>query len=208
MTPRAPVLPSSSLDVPQVPHTSPVLDIEAGVERLMGNRAIYLRALARFRNDYRKAAPAIRSALDAGDGARAGRLVHTLKGAAGMIEAPGLHAAALALEHALRDGGSGIDALLAQVDAALAGLLRELDAMVLLEEVAPARTPAVGDNLARLRAMLDIGDGAAVELVAAAHAELSAHLGERECEELSAAVADFDYERALDLLDRPGQAER
>jgi hypothetical protein len=127
-----------------------------------------------------------------------------------MIEASGLHAAALALEHALRDGGSGIDALLAQVDAALAGLLRELDAMVLLEEVAPARTPApaVGDNLARLRAMLDIGDGAAVELVAAAHSELSAYLGERECEALSAAVADFDYERALDLLDRPGKADR
>jgi HPt (histidine-containing phosphotransfer) domain-containing protein len=213
MTPHKPGLPSSSSEVaPDLAPAPPVLDIEAGVERLMGKRAIYLRALARFRNDYRNAASAIRSALDAGDGPRAGRLAHTLKGAAGMIEAPGLHATALALEHALRDGSNGVDALLAQVDATLAAVLRELDAMVLLGEAAPPRTPApasaVGDILGRLRALLDIGDGAAVELVAAAHSELSVHLGERECEELSAAVADFDYERALDLLDRPRQADR
>ena len=206
MTPHKPGS-SSSCDVaPDVPRTSPVLDIEAGVERLMGNRAIYLRALARFRNDYRNAASAIRGALDAGDGAKARRLAHTLKGAAGMIEAPALHAAALALENALRDGESGADALLARVDAALAAVVRELDAMVLLGE-APPRTPAAptGDNLARLRAMLDIGDGAAVELVATAHSELSAHLGERGVAELSAAVADFDFERALTVLDRPAK---
>ena len=185
---------------------SPVLDIEAGVERLMGNRAIYLRALARFRNDYRHAASAIRGALDAGDGARARRLAHTLKGAAGMIEAPALHAAALALEHALREGTSRADAPLIRVDAALAAVLRELDAMVLLGEAPPRMPAATGDNLARLRAMLDIGDGAAVELVAAAHSELSAHLGERGIEELSAAVADFDFERALAILDRPKKA--
>jgi two-component system sensor histidine kinase/response regulator len=206
MTPHKPGLSSSSDVAPDVSIASPVLDIEAGVERLMGNRAIYLRALARFRNDYRKAAPAIRAALDAGDRPGARRLVHTLKGAAGMIEAAALHAAALALENALRDGGSGTDALLGRVDAALAAVLRELDAMVLLGE-APPRTPAppTGDNLARLRAMLDIGDGAAVELVATAHSELRAHLGERGIEELSAAVADFDFERALTVLDRARQ---
>jgi HPt (histidine-containing phosphotransfer) domain-containing protein len=205
MTAHQPGSPSPSPDVPRAP---PVLDIEAGVERLMGNRAIYLRALARFRNDYRNAAAAIRHAIDAGNGPEARRLAHTLKGAAGMIEAPALYAAALALEAALRDGVGGIDALLAHVDAALQALLRELDAMVLLAQETPrAPVPAAaaqpGDSVARLRIMLDIGNGAAVELVAGAHRELSAYLGKRECEELSAAVANFDYERALDLLDRP-----
>ena len=206
MTPHKPGLSSSSNVAPDVSRTSPVLDIEAGVERLMGNRSIYLRALARFRSDYRTAALAIRGALDSGDGARARRLAHTLMGAAGMIEAPALHAAALALDNTLRDGGSA-EALLARVDAALAAVLRELDGMVLLGE-APPCTPAApsGDNLARLRAMLDIGDGAAVELAAAAHSELSAHLGERGVAELSAAVADFDFERALTIFDRPRQA--
>ena len=112
--------PGSPPPSPDVPRASPVLDIEAGVERLMGNRAIYLRALARFRNDYRNATGAIRHALDADNGPEARRLAHTLKGAAGMIEAPALYAAALALEHGLRDGAGGVvDALLAHAGAAL-----------------------------------------------------------------------------------------
>jgi two-component system sensor histidine kinase/response regulator len=200
--------PGSPSPPPDVPRTPPVLDIEAGVERLMGNRGIYLRALARFRNDYRNAAGAIRHAIAVGNGTEARRLAHTLKGAAGMIEAPALYGAALALEHGLRDGAGGVDALLAQVAAALQALLRELDAMVLLAQETPrAPVPPPGNSMARLRIMLDIGDGAAVELVAAAHSELSAYLGKREFEELSAAVANFDYERALDLLDRPRRAE-
>jgi HPt (histidine-containing phosphotransfer) domain-containing protein len=88
---------------PAVPP-APVLDIEAGVERLMGERTIYLRALARFRSSYRDSAGAIRRALDAADTVLAHRLAHTLKGAAGMIEAPRLHVAALVLEATLRDG--------------------------------------------------------------------------------------------------------
>jgi HPt (histidine-containing phosphotransfer) domain-containing protein len=202
MTPHAPgpLSPSSAL-----PCAAPVLDIEAGVERLMGNRAIYLRALARFRHDYRNTGLAVRSALDAGNALQAQRLAHTLKGAAGMIDAPTLHAAALALETALRDGdgAGGIDALLARVDTALGEVMHELDGMGLPgAETPPATAPKTSDSLARLRTMLDIGDGAAVELVAAAHSELAAHLGKRGVEELSAAVAEFDYERALALLDR------
>jgi HPt (histidine-containing phosphotransfer) domain-containing protein len=213
MTQHAPASPPSSPHLPQVPRPSPSLDIEAGVERLMGNRPFYLRILARFRTDYRQAALAVRHALDAGDAAQARRLTHTLKGAAGMIEARGLHAAALVLEMALRDGAGGIDTLLAQLDAALAGVLRQIDAMALVQEEALPAAPE-GDNLARLRALLDIGDGAAVELVLAARSELGTHLGQGGYEALSAAVADFDYERALEVLDgtdgseRPGQADR
>jgi hypothetical protein len=117
------------------------------------------------------------------------------------------------LEMALRDGAGGIDTLLAQLDAALAGVLRQIDAMALVQEEVPSAAPE-GDNLARLRALLDIGDGAAVELVLAARSELGTHLGQGVYEALSAAVADFDYERALEVLDgtdgseRPGQADR
>jgi two-component system sensor histidine kinase/response regulator len=58
--------------------------------------------------------------------------------------------------------------------------------------------------VASLHAMLDIGDGAAVELVAAARSELSAHLGQQGYEELSAAMEQFDYELALAVLARAG----
>lgn len=188
---------------PSLPACVPVIDVEAGVERLMGNRDIYLRALARFRHDYRHAGTAIRAALDAGDQAAAQRLAHTLKGAAGMIEAGALHACALAFEQALRRGERDIDALLRHTDEALARVLRELDAMAPAAQ-APARPapPAPPQAQARLRTMLDIGDGAALELVAAARTELAAVLGEGEYASLCAAVQVFDFERALALLDR------
>jgi len=197
---------------------APLVDVEAGVERLMGNRAVYLRALARFRHDYRSAGAAIGTALQTGNPLLAQRLVHTLKGAAGMIEARSLHAAALALETALRTAGaqgdaSTIDAaqaelLFVRLDAELAHVLRELDGMVGLAEaqVAAPRLVRPSDLLGRLRALLDIGDGEAVDLVEQSQAELVEQLGERDYGRLSAAIADFDFERALALLDRPGRA--
>jgi HPt (histidine-containing phosphotransfer) domain-containing protein len=196
---------SSDPQTPAVPP-APVLDIETGVERLMGDRAMYLRAVARFRSGYRDSALAIRSALGVADTTLAHRLAHTLKGAAGMIEAPRLRVAALVLEATLRDGGDA-ELALARLDGALAEVLGELDAMNLLTDAgpSPAPVPALENGIvASLHALLDIGDGAAVELVAAGRSELSAHLGLRGYEELSAAMEQFDYELALALLERAG----
>ena len=174
----------------------------------MGDRAMYLRAAARFRSGYRDSARAIRSAIGAADTTLAYRLAHTLKGAAGMIEAPRLRVAALVLEATLRDGSDTALAL-ARLDSALAEVLCELDGMNLLTDARPAHAPvtAAAEGMgivASLHAMLDIGDGAAVELVAAARSELSAHLGQRGYEELSAAIEQFDYELALAVLERAG----
>ena len=189
------------------PGALPAIDMEAGVARLMGNRRIYLRALARFRTDYRHAGADLRAALATGDMVRAQRLTHTLKGAAGMIEAGALYAATQAFEQALRSGEDRVDALFLRADEALSAVLRELDGMApVLEEPVSRARPGGPHTRARLRALLDIGDGAAVELVAAARTELAAELGEREYEVLRAAVLEFDYERALKLLDRPGVA--
>ncbi len=197
---------------------APLVDVEAGVERLMGNRPVYLRALARFRHDYRSACAAIGTALETGNPLLAQRLVHTLKGAAGMIEARSLHAAALALETALRPasapaGVTAIDAaqvelLFVRLDAELAHVLRELDGMAGLADaqVATPRLVRPSDLLGRLRALLDIGDGEAVDLVEQSQDELIAQLGERDYGRLSGAVAEFDFERALALLDGPGRA--
>jgi len=200
---------------------APLVDVEAGVERLMGNRQVYLRALARFRHDYRSAGAAIGTALETGNPTLAQRLVHTLKGAAGMIEARSLHAAALALETALRTGGpqvtsastavadpAQVDALFVRLDAELAHVLRELDGMTgLADAVVATPRPARPTNLLeRLRALLDIGDGEAVDLAEQAQDELIVLLGESDYRSFSAAVADFDFERALALLDRPGRA--
>ena len=192
---------------------APLVDVDAGVERLMGNRPVYLRALARFRHDYRSAGAAIGTAIETGNLTLAQRLVHTLKGAAGMIEAPSLHAAALALEAALRAATASqadltsLRAPFVRLDAELAHVLRELDAMTDLAEAGAPAPRLVGseDVMVRLRTLLDIGDGEAVDLVEDARDVLVTQLGEEEYGKLGAAVADFDFERALALLDQSGQ---
>ena len=131
-----------------------------------------------------------------------------------MIEARSLHAAALALDDALRAPLSrdrdtpAIADLFLRLDAELAHVLRELDTMAeLAENAVPApRLARSDDTVSRLRALLDIGDGEAVDLVEQAREALVGELGEKTYQALAAAVADFDFERALALLDRPGRA--
>jgi two-component system sensor histidine kinase/response regulator len=170
----------------------------------MGDAALFARVLVRFRKEYRHAADAIRGALAAGDVQLAQRLVHTLKGAAGMIEAVPLRDQALALEQALRQGGDPVPQL-ARLERALERVLRELAAA---ESVSPATAPArvrdgeCGNALARLRLLLEDGSGDAVDLVQNAAASLTRELGEDRYRNLAAAIEVFDFEGALALLER------
>lgn len=184
----------------------PAVDHAGGIARLMGDSALFARVLIRFRNEYCEAAAGIRHALDNGDGALALRLVHTLKGAAGMIEARPLKTAAQALEQVLRNGGDVPNARLAQLEQALDQVLRELD--VASASLAPARSavqaPAPGlaqrDVLARLFLLLDEGNGDAVDLVREAEATLRMELGDESFDRLAAAIESFDFDAALPML--------
>jgi HPt (histidine-containing phosphotransfer) domain-containing protein len=188
---------------------TPAVDHAGGIARLMGDGALFARVLARFRNEYRETALGIRRALDAGDTTLALRLVHTLKGAAGMIEAVPLRRAAQALEQELRTGRGNLHAGLAQLDRALAQVLRELDAAAdsLARSAAPASAPAPlpslsehADALARLSALLDEGNGDAVDLVREAEATLRSDIGDEDYARVAAAIESFDFDTALTLL--------
>lgn len=174
-----------------------------GIARLMGDADLFARVLARFRKDYRHAAARIREALAAGDTELAQRLAHTLKGASGMIEAVPLREAAQALEQALRRGEAHLAPRIARLEHALERVLRELDGLEYL--AAPAQQPArdegrVATNekvTARLRALLEDGNGDAVDLVQEAAAGLTRELGEERYRRIAAAVEIFDFEGAL-----------
>lgn len=184
----------------------PVIDHAGGIARLMGDGALFARVLERFRNEYRGAAAIIRRALDDGDGALALRQVHTLKGAAGMIEARPLKSAAQALEQILRKGGDP-HAHLAQLEQALGQVLRELDAGAVslppARPVAPVASSSVEqrDALARLGLLLDEGNGDAVDLVREAESALRAELGDEMYDRVAAAIESFDFDGALAMLE-------
>jgi len=181
------------------------LDLAGGIERVMGDRGMFARILSRFRLDYGRAATAIRAALSDGDRPLAQRLTHTLKGASGLIEARPLHLQAVALENVLRahiDHRTAMDRL----ETELNRVLRELDKLLKNTAAPAAAQPAVPrrtDTLERLRQMLDVGDGAAVELFAEAHQQLTDVLGGAVMQEATLAMDAFDFERALKLLGQP-----
>lgn len=189
-------------------------DLAAGLERVMGNRGLFLRVLERFANDYRDLAARLHAALDAGDAVLAQRIAHTLKGAAGMIEAGRLRALALEVELALKAGGATPavpEQAIAALDAELARVLGEVDALLADAEPDPntpvpdaqpadAAQPCAPD-LARLRAMLDIGDGRAAELLGRMRPQLLTLLGSERMAALDGALKRFDFESALALLE-------
>jgi two-component system sensor histidine kinase/response regulator len=169
--------------------------------------------LARFRKDYRHAAERIRETLAAGDIEVAQRQAHTLKGAAGMIEAVPLRDAAQAMEQALRHGDGGLEAHLARLEGALDRVMRELDAaersaplqaVALPVAQAASRHGAQADTLSQLRILLADGNGDAVDLVQEAAASLTRELGEDRYRHVAAAIEVFNFEGALALLKQSG----
>ena len=180
----------------------PAIDLAAGLERAMDDRALFLRVLGRFANDYRDLATRLQAALEAGDSVLAHRIVHTLKGAAGMIEAARLRQLALDTELALKDGAVAAPQLLAALDGELARVLAQVDSLLATPEVTlAAATPADTHDLARLRAMLDIGDSRAIDLATLLRPRLLASVGSEGMAIFDAAIRRFDFEGALALLE-------
>jgi HPt (histidine-containing phosphotransfer) domain-containing protein len=192
------------------PLDTPAINHAGGIARLMGDGALFARVLARFRNEYRQTAAGIRTALDEGDAQLALRLVHTLKGAAGMIEAVPLRRQADVVEHALRTGTGDVDPAVARLQDELERVLRELDTLAGTlpdQPPAPARQSARGqaprhhdDALGRLVTLLDDGNGDAVDLVHEARDTLRTQLGEDRYRVVAGLIDGFDFDGALALL--------
>jgi signal transduction histidine kinase/CheY-like chemotaxis protein len=108
----------------------PGMDAGAALAGMRGNRDLLLRLLGRFLDREKAFVARFRSAQHSGDVAAMRRLAHDLQSEAGTLGMAGLRAAALALEDALRRPAvpaSDVDALLQEVDEALAPLLSEME---------------------------------------------------------------------------------
>jgi HPt (histidine-containing phosphotransfer) domain-containing protein len=207
----SPAEPGARASYDPAPDRAPTqaLDSAAGLHRMMGDEAMYLRVLARFRSDYADTVVRLRAALAGGDATLAHRIAHTIKGAAAMIEARGLRALASNIEQLLRSGAPADPALrdlrklLERLEAELAQVMVQIDALVAAPAAASstAAEGALESDIAQLRALLDVGDSGAQDIVVAQRAGLHARLGAARMAELESAVASFDYERAVCLLD-------
>ena len=182
---------------------SALLDVRDGQDRVMGDRALYLQLLRRFRHDYRASASTLRRSLDHGERDQARHLLHTVKGAAGMIGAHGLRDQAADLETALAETAPPFEQL-DRFAATLDQLLAEIDGL-LKQAPEPEAAPAQASEpdaalLQRLAYLLDMGDGAAIDVLEQSATLLAASLGLERFQQVTAAAHEFDFEAALAAL--------
>jgi CheY-like chemotaxis protein len=198
-----------------LPDTLPEFDVAEGLQRLMGNRALYRKLLANFATQYIQAAAIIRSALDAGDFEQAHGLVHAIKGVAGNLAAKELQVQSAALEKLVKHVDPSSPPPAAELNRAHAAfresLGRALDAVrslipAAVTPAAPAETPAAlspalaKEAATRLREAAELGD---VSGLAAICSELAAR--SEAFDPYKARVAqladDFDFDGVLKLTE-------
>lgn len=183
------------------------LDVEEGLDRLMGERALYLQILRRFLQDHRDSCDRINLLLAQKLDGQAQLAAHTLKGSAGLIGAQLVHDHAVLVENAIAAGGDTVpllpqlDVLLSEACLSIDNLLREHG-----DSIAPNAAPPVDPE--QLRALIEElvmllrdGDGAAIDLVEKSAPVLAAALGVPTYQLVAAATHAFDFETALDALE-------
>jgi HPt (histidine-containing phosphotransfer) domain-containing protein len=110
-----------------LPETLPGIDIPAGLERLGGDRKLFIRLLLRFSRDYTGVTDEIKAALNRNDMDAAARLAHTIKGVSGNLSAKDLHALASELEKCIKQQiVERFDSLLEVFDQALRQVLESV----------------------------------------------------------------------------------
>ncbi len=112
------------------------IDIQQGLLRVGGNKALYRKLLIDFHHDHRNDLGVIEKALIEGDIALAQRVAHTLKGIAGSIGATSLLAVVVALDAALTNQQGDYQGLCDELGEALSPL------MLSLEQLSPPARPA------------------------------------------------------------------
>ena len=190
-------------------RTVTALDPALGLARSANKPALYLALLRKFISSQASAMREMRQALDQGDTQTAERLVHTLRGVAGNLGATALQTQAAALETALRNNATRQrlrveeQRTAEQLDQLLAAL-QDIPAL-LATPVSVASRPlsdaerAFGSALLeQLRHMLENDDAAALTLWES-HAPLL-HALHPQASAIAAAIGDFTFARALELL--------
>lgn len=185
-----------------------VLQVETGLQQLMGDRELYLQILRRFRQRYPDSGCQARQAFDDNEPGHAQRIVHTLKGAAGMIGAQQVYLLASQLEPLCAGPAQAWSAPLAQLEQALRSLIAVIDEVLdgdpqnmLAGSVPPA--PVVPETrmlLLHLARLLDEGDGAAIDVLEQSATVLAQSLGVEVFQEVTEAAHQFDFEAALAAL--------
>ena len=181
------------------------IDTQSALKRTGGNRQKYLSLLGRLAESQVDAVGEIRAALKAQDSAKAQRIAHSLKGAAGNLGANALATAAGSAEVAISTQ-SDVEPALGQMERTLFATVGAIQRILPAAERVESTPSGNGDPssvlqpLSRLKKLLEADDSEAAEFIVAKRNSFSAVLNRTEIEALTRMVGDFDYESALRAL--------
>jgi two-component system sensor histidine kinase/response regulator len=181
------------------------LNVSLGLRRVLGKTDQYLSMLRKFVAGQRDFTASVASSLAADDWATAERVAHTLKGVAGNIGAMTLQQSAANLETSLREKQvrDAVDNDLVATHTILQALLDALDAALppeeLVAELAHIDTEQLERVCRKLQSLLSEDDSEAIDLFNENRGLFKAAFSVRE-QDIEAALNDFEFETALDLL--------
>lgn len=111
------------------------INVQSALSRLGGNQKLFRKLLVQFRKTHQDDIRTIREALQLNDHETAGRMIHTIKGAAGNIGAEEVCNASAALEAVTHDFKNGsVEPLLGQLEKAMELVFNSVGSMVVARE--------------------------------------------------------------------------
>ena len=193
-----------------LPDYSDNLDVDWGLTRVGGNRALFAKLLREFYQDHQADITLIEQALAEQRFQDVRRIVHTIKGVTGNIGATKLQQSCLELEQAFAAEGA-IEHALFMFKQDFQQLFRELQQFEHLHR-SEAKVDAepknrhiklsvqqLADITSPLLTLLQNGDAAALEVLM----QIKQHLPEQVqplVQNLQQAIEDFDFDQAIDVL--------
>jgi CheY-like chemotaxis protein/HPt (histidine-containing phosphotransfer) domain-containing protein len=182
----------------------PGMNLSAGLHRVRERMSSYVRLLRLFVESHGDDVERLRDLLATGARDDAQRLVHSMKGAAGMLGATNVQELAAGIESALRDG-SASDVIDRQITALQSELVPLLVAIGSAQERTAAAVAAFDRGeierlLSRLEGLLAEDNMAANTVCLDHQADLRAAF-EAQGDRLLREVGQFDYEAARSTLD-------
>ena len=208
------IVPAPTDDFPEI----------AGIDRVRatqffeGIRALFLRLLAGFADDYADVARQTGRDLAAGDRPSAAMRMHSLRGIAGQLGALEIAASAGALERAIQQDASALDASIAALDDQVSALIAAIasrrrgsaadsTSAAPVSALADALTLLDAAELAGLRDALRAQNLNALRRYEALQPALLTVLGEARTAEIGRAIHGLRIDEALSLLDACGETE-
>ena len=191
----------------RLPDNLPGIDISAGLERVAGNQKLYRNLLKKFAKNQGNSTVEINKALEDGDIELAKRLAHTIKGVAGNIGATHLEAAAKDLESGIQQHGKEVDLILIEsthtqlelVVRSIGGLEEEMatssDTGQSISDIAEIKKLTE-----KLKEYLEDDDTEAAEVIEELKKQLKGSEVEQKLVLIEEAVAEYDFEVALEEL--------